>query len=216
MTEYASPRERLKKSEAPYETKTTYGNLMVGQSFMFEVGNLEYMRVEQGYRPIGCWGAATRNCADHIPVLVEAPKNSKSFENTPPKEENVKNTENKVSESSEKDLSASGATRNREGMYRYDLLRSSFLDTMAAVMAEGAKSHGERNWELGFEDLDRDVLNHIHNHWRRFRQGDRSEPHLAKMAIGLMFLDFFAEKGVLPGSCEPEKRQEQEDLEEHF
>ncbi len=90
-----------------------------------------------------------------------------------------------------KDISASGASRNKISKYRYDLLAWEFIDKMAAVMAEGAEHHGENNWKGGFDNQGRDVDNHIHEHGRRYREGDRSEPHLAKMAIGLMFKDYF-------------------------
>jgi len=90
-----------------------------------------------------------------------------------------------------KDISQSGASRNTITKHRYDLLVWKFIDKMARVMAEGAEHHGERNWEGGFDDPGRDIDNHIFDHWRLYRDGDRNEYHLAKMAIGLMFKDYF-------------------------
>ena len=95
----------------------------------------------------------------------------------------------------EKDTSPSGATRNKIDTHRHDLLVWEFLDQMASVMAEGAKSHGEDgsdgHWKNGFENEGRDIWNHVHNHHRQYREGDKSEPHLAKMAIGIMFQWYF-------------------------
>ena len=86
-----------------------------------------------------------------------------------------------------KDNSESGATRNKITSHRHDLLIWEFLDLMASVMAEGVPSHGEDNWKQGFDNPGRDIWNHVHNHHRLYRKGDRSEPHLAKMDIGCMF-----------------------------
>jgi hypothetical protein len=91
----------------------------------------------------------------------------------------------------QKDKSESGATRNSIPFYRFDLLVFAFLAEMAAVMAEGVLSHGEENWKGGFDNEGRDIVNHIWNHWRQYLDGDRTERHLAKMAIGLMFLWYF-------------------------
>lgn len=95
----------------------------------------------------------------------------------------------------EKDRSKSGATRNKLTKYRFDLLVWEFIDEMAGVMGEGAISHGEPghdgHWQKGFDDEQRDIWGHIYEHQRRWRLGDRSEPHLAKMAIGCMFQWFF-------------------------
>jgi hypothetical protein len=98
----------------------------------------------------------------------------------------------------EKDNSQSGAARNKIEGFRFDLLVFEFLAEMAGVMAEGAKpppeGHGENNWKSGFDDHGRDIENHIWNHWRQWKAGDRSEPHLAKMAVGLMFFWYFDRK----------------------
>jgi hypothetical protein len=95
----------------------------------------------------------------------------------------------------EKDRSRSGATRNKLTKYRFDLLVWEFIDEMAGVMGEGAISHGEPgddgHWQKGFDDEQRDIWGHIYEHQRRWRLGDRSEPHLAKMAIGCMFQWYF-------------------------
>jgi hypothetical protein len=103
-----------------------------------------------------------------------------------------------------KDTSESGATRNQVKGFRHDLLVWEFLDLMASVMDEGVPSHGENNWRQGFDNEGRDIWNHVFNHHRQWRSGDRSEPHLAKMAIGCMFQWFF-----------DQKREEEKDVDIH-
>ena len=93
-----------------------------------------------------------------------------------------------------KDTSKSGATRNAIDDLRYDLLDWDFIDDMARVMAEGAKSHGPNNWKGGFDDEGRDIDNHAIRHYRLFEGGDRSELHLAKAAIGMMFKSYHVKK----------------------
>ncbi len=93
-----------------------------------------------------------------------------------------------------KDESKSGATRNELKGFRFDLLVFEFLCEMAGVMAEGVESHGEENWKGGFDNPGRDLDNHIFGHYKKWKAGDRSEPHLAKMAVGCMFLWWFDQK----------------------
>lgn len=94
----------------------------------------------------------------------------------------------------DKDESKSGATRNKISKVRYDLLELDFLKDMAGAMSEGEHSHGENNWRLGFDNQGRDIENHIWNHWEQWKSGCRKEAHLAKMAVGLMFLHWFDNK----------------------
>ncbi len=95
-----------------------------------------------------------------------------------------------VKDDTPKDLSESGAQRNAITSIRYDLLDWNFIDQMATVMAEGAEAHGENNWKGGFDDEGRDIDNHAIRHYREYEKGDRSELHLAKVAIGMMFKNF--------------------------
>ena len=95
---------------------------------------------------------------------------------------------------STKDTSCSGATRNSIEKYRHDLIVWEFIDEIAKVLKEGVDSHGANNWKQGFDDNGKDIWNHIYNHQRRWREGDTSEPHLAKMAVGLMFQWYFDQK----------------------
>ena len=74
----------------------------------------------------------------------------------------------------------SGATRNPIAPVRYDLVKWGFVREMAKVMHEGAENHG----------------NHMMEHWHHWLEGDRNEPHLAKMAFGLMALWWYEENGI--------------------
>ena len=94
----------------------------------------------------------------------------------------------------DKEKFSTGAERNSIPNVRYDLIYWPFIDELAEVMAEGALSHGDRNWEQGMSQDS--VINHMMNHYRLWREGDRTEPHLAKMAFGLMALHYYEEKQI--------------------
>ena len=87
-----------------------------------------------------------------------------------------------------------GATRNAIAPVRYDLIKWEFIREMAKVMDEGAKSHGEDNWTTGMPRAT--VINHMFEHWHQWLEGDRNEPHLAKMAFGLMALWYYEKNGI--------------------
>ena len=103
-----------------------------------------------------------------------------------------------MSEECEKECFTTGATRNPIGPVRYDLVRWEFVRELAKVMDEGARSHGEPgsdgNWEKGMPRAS--VINHMFEHWHKYLKGDRSEPHLAKMAFGLMALWYYEDQGI--------------------
>jgi len=95
-----------------------------------------------------------------------------------------------------KETYPSGATRNKLAI-RYDLLRPEFIAGMAKVMHEGAQAHGERNWEMGGEEMIDTTVNHLTNHLVEWLRGDRSEPHLPKVAVNAMMLYFYSQKEFL-------------------
>ena len=39
-------------------------------------------------------------------------------------------------------------------------------------------------------------VNHLMNHLQQYLDGDRSEPHLAKVAINAMFMQFYDDRGI--------------------
>lgn len=87
---------------------------------------------------------------------------------------------------------ASGATRNRDADgERYDLITPVGQRRLAKIYAEGAVHHGERNWEGGIPASV--TLNHVERHLNLWKQGDRSEDHLAKIAWGCFAIMHYEE-----------------------
>ena len=76
----------------------------------------------------------------------------------------------------------SGATRT-DIQERWSLLPMDALRAAARVMARGAKTHGDRNWERGIPI--EDICDHAFNHMAKYLEGDRSEEHLAHALCNL-------------------------------
>lgn len=74
----------------------------------------------------------------------------------------------------------SGA-QSSEQKPRYDLIPLEALRREAVRMAEGAETHGERNYLKGKDDaaFRRDRINHLIEHALKWASGDRTEDHLA-------------------------------------
>ena len=71
------------------------------------------------------------------------------------------------------------ATRNsREGKGRYDLISPIALRRLAIVFEDGAKGHGDRNWEQGIP-LSR-FMDSAMRHLLQYMQGLEDEDHLAQ------------------------------------
>ena len=86
----------------------------------------------------------------------------------------------------------SGATRSRDAdCERYDLIPPSAVRREAIIMAEGAETHGDRNWEQGVPI--HVCLNHLERHLNLYKSGDRSEDHLAKIRVNAGFIIHFEE-----------------------
>ena len=88
----------------------------------------------------------------------------------------------------------SGAARSTMEV-RWDLLCEEFIRDMAIVMKEGADKYGDDNWKSGVPEGV--TMNHLLEHLYQWQIGDRSEPHLAKVAINAMFLDWYEQRGVI-------------------
>lgn len=74
---------------------------------------------------------------------------------------------------------ATGATRSKDAdATRYDLISPIALEGVARIYAEGAETHGEKNWENGMSI--EECANHGIRHWNLYASGDRSEDHLSK------------------------------------
>lgn len=86
----------------------------------------------------------------------------------------------------------SGSVRTKDADdHRFDLVSPFGLFRLAKIYAEGAKKYGDRNWELG--QPTGDVLNHAERHLQLWKQGDRSEDHLAKVAWGMFAIMHYEE-----------------------
>ncbi len=86
-----------------------------------------------------------------------------------------------------------GATRSADAdKERYDLISPHATKREAIRMAEGAATHGERNWETGVPPGV--CLNHLERHLIQYKMGDRSTDHLAAIRCNAGFLIHFEEQ----------------------
>ena len=83
----------------------------------------------------------------------------------------------------------SGA-KSSEPANRYDLLEPAFLALVAQRMAQGAETHGERNYLKGLDDpaFVRDRLNHLVAHVLKLAANDQTDDHLAAAGANLNML----------------------------
>jgi hypothetical protein len=89
----------------------------------------------------------------------------------------------------------SGA-KSSEERPRYDLIPHEALEREAARWSEGARFHGENNWQRGVNDpvFRRDRLNHIIDHITKYASGDRSDDHLGAVRCGAAMMIWFEER----------------------
>lgn len=73
-----------------------------------------------------------------------------------------------------------GAVRDNIGGARFDLIDPYGLERLAWVCGDGARAHGERNWELGMPTSD--IMNHAMKHLNDYMAGARDEDYPAKIA----------------------------------
>lgn len=87
---------------------------------------------------------------------------------------------------------ASGA-KSTEVKPRYDLIPAEAMKREAVRWAEGAATHGARNWQKGVDDaqfiLDR--TNHLVEHAILYANGDRSTDHLGAIRANAAMLAWF-------------------------
>jgi hypothetical protein len=91
----------------------------------------------------------------------------------------------------DKEVFPSGATRSKV-RERYDLVPAAGLRVVAEVMAKGAQTHGEWNWQRGMPTGV--CINHAIRHLYQYLEGDRSERHLAHAACNLLMALHFEEE----------------------
>ena len=113
---------------------------------------------------------------------VQAPFCSPCEEFVIPKEDNWEGED--VGES--KIVYKSGASRNKIGKTRLDLIPPEALDELGEVFGEGAITHGDNNWKKGMPNSV--VINHMMKHFLAWRRGNRSELHLGKVMFGCCVL----------------------------
>jgi hypothetical protein len=85
----------------------------------------------------------------------------------------------------------SGAIREKVSI-AYHLIPSIALRRLAMVYTEGCKKYAPRNWEKGI--LYSEMYNHLQEHLQKYKEGDRTEDHLAKVAWGCFALIFYDSK----------------------
>lgn len=85
----------------------------------------------------------------------------------------------------QKHVLPSGATRSGSIPERYDLMSPIAMTRRAIVYGEGAKTHGDRNWEKGMP-LSVSV-NRAIRHLVLYLAGDTSEDHLAHASVNMDF-----------------------------
>ena len=84
----------------------------------------------------------------------------------------------------------SGAIRDRGDKLRWDLMPYDALTEVVAVLTEGAKKYGDRNWEKGFPwtDTFASMMRHI-TQWMIGENIDESgRHHMAHVAANALFL----------------------------
>lgn len=88
-------------------------------------------------------------------------------------------------------LFQSGA-KSSEAAPRYDLIEPALLERIARRMAQGAASHGERNYRKGASDpaFLTDRLNHLVGHALKLAGGDTSEDHLGAIGANASILAY--------------------------
>lgn len=87
----------------------------------------------------------------------------------------------------------SGAVRAADAdVTRMDLVCPTGLLRLAAIYKEGADKYGDTNWCRGIPVSV--MLNHLETHLQRWKKGDRTEDHLAKIAWGVFSIMHYEER----------------------
>lgn len=85
---------------------------------------------------------------------------------------------------------ASGARRDTQsGKPRYDLIPPGPLKRLAELYERGAVKYGDSNWEKGMPCSR--IIASLMRHVEQFREGDRTEDHLAAVAWNAFALIYF-------------------------
>ena len=90
-----------------------------------------------------------------------------------------------------------GGARRTDRKPRFDLIPFEFLESVAEVHTRGAARYGPYNWKRGQKDFFLDAWNHAFVHLQKFKEGDRSEDHLAHLACNVAFMVWAVKNGVV-------------------
>jgi len=91
----------------------------------------------------------------------------------------------------------SGGARRTDRKPRFDLIPFEFLESVAEVLTRGSARYGPYNWKRGRKDFFLDAWNHAFVHLEKFKEGDRSEDHLAHLACNVVFMVWAVKKGII-------------------
>ena len=82
---------------------------------------------------------------------------------------------------------ASGAQRESDkGKYRPDLISPVLITRLGHHLRKGAENHADRNWEKGIPN--NRAMASLMRHTNEYRDGDRSEDHLAAIVFNAMVI----------------------------
>ena len=90
-----------------------------------------------------------------------------------------------------------GGARRTDRKPRFDLIPFEFLEAVAEVLTSGAARYGPYNWKRGRKDFFLDAWNHAFVHLQKFKEGDRSEDHLAHLACNVAFMIWAVKNGIV-------------------
>ena len=90
-----------------------------------------------------------------------------------------------------------GGARRTDRKPRFDLIPFEFLESVAEVLTRGAARYGPYNWKRGRKDFFLDAWNHAYVHLQKFKEGDRSEDHLAHLACNVAFMVWAVKNGII-------------------
>ena len=90
-----------------------------------------------------------------------------------------------------------GGARRSDRKPRFDLIPFEFLESVAEALTRGPAKYGPYNWKRGQKDFFLDAWNHAFVHLQKFKEGDRSEDHLAHLVCNVAFMIWAIENGIV-------------------
>jgi dATP/dGTP diphosphohydrolase len=90
-----------------------------------------------------------------------------------------------------------GDARRTDRKPRFDLIPFEFLESVEKALTHAAARYGPYNWKRGQKDFFLDASNHAFVHLQKFKEGDRSEDHLAHLACNVAFMVWVVKNGII-------------------